>query len=144
MEKPEILHEDDAIVVCVKPDGMPSQSDRSMSRDLAGYLKTRIAEQAAKKGTPLLEEPYLAVVHRLDRPVGGVMVFAKTPEAAANLSSQVQDGRMVKFYQTVLCGSLPDFEGTFEDYMVIDGKTNMSRVCTKDTKGAKKASNLRF
>lgn len=139
MEKPEILHEDDAIVVCVKPDGMPSQSDRSMSRDLAGYLKTRIAEQAAKKGTPLLEEPYLAVVHRLDRPVGGVMVFAKTPEAAANLSNQVQDGRMVKFYQTVLCGSLPDFEGTFEDYMVKDGKTNMSRVCTKDTKGAKKA-----
>lgn len=139
MRKPEILYEDNAIIVCVKPDGMPAQGDKSMSQDLVSYLKTYLIEQAATTGNPLKEEPYLAIIHRLDRPVGGIMVFAKTPEAAADLSRQVQDGKMVKFYQAVLTGELPDFEGTFEDYMVKDSKANLSRVCSKDTPGAKKA-----
>lgn len=139
MRKPEILMEDDDIIVVVKPDGMPAQGDKSMSQDLVSYLKTQMVEQAVKNGNPLHKEPYLAIVHRLDRPVGGVMVFAKNQAAAANLSSQIQDGEMVKFYQAVLCGSLPDFEGTFEDYMIKDAKTNMSQICKKEDKGAKKA-----
>lgn len=139
MRKPEILMEDDDIIVVVKPDGMPAQGDKSMSQDLVSYLKTRMVEQAAKSGAPLTQEPYLAVVHRLDRPVGGVMVFAKNQKAAADLSSQIQNGEMVKFYQAVLCGSLPDFEGTFEDYIVKDAKTNRSRICDVDTKDAKEA-----
>ena len=130
----EILYEDEDIIVCVKPYGMPVQGDKSRDIDLLSYLKNHVFE------TEELEvEPYLAMVHRLDRPVGGVMVFAKNQEAAADLSDQVQDGTMVKFYQAVLTGELPDECGMLMDYLVRDGKTNTSKVVQKGTKGAKKA-----
>lgn len=130
----EILYEDEDIIVCVKPYGMPVQGDKSRDIDLLSYLKNHVFETEE-----LEEEPYLAMVHRLDRPVGGVMVFAKNQEAAADLSDQVQDGTMVKFYQAVLTGELPDECGMLMDYLVRDGKTNTSKVVQKGTKGAKKA-----
>ena len=133
MKNPEILYEDDAIIVCVKPDGMPAQADKSMCQDMVSFLKTHLVQQGVKG------EPYIAIIHRLDRPVGGVMVFAKTKEAAADLSRQVREQTMTKYYQAVLNGRLPDFEGTFEDYLIKDNKTNLSRVCEKETDGAKKA-----
>lgn len=132
--KVEILYEDADILVCVKPVGMPVQGDKSRDRDLLSYLKHYIFEKEEME-----EEPYLAMIHRLDRPVGGVMVFAKTQEAAADLSDQVQDGTMVKFYQAVLTGELPDECGTLEDYLLKDSKTNTTKVVKKGTKGAKKA-----
>ena len=67
------------------------------------------------------------------------MVFAKNQRAAARLSDQVQDGTMVKFYQAILTGELPDESGMLEDYLVKDGKTNTSKIVKKGTKGAKKA-----
>ena len=130
----EILYEDKDIIVCVKPYGMPVQGDKSRDVDLLSYLKNHVFEEEEME-----EEPYLAMIHRLDRPVGGVMVFAKNQEAAANLSDQIQDGTMVKFYQAVLTGELPDECGMLMDYLVRDGKTNMSKVVQKGTKGAKKA-----
>lgn len=132
--KLEILHEDEDIIVCVKPYGMPVQGDRSHDTDVLSYLKNHVFENEE-----LEEEPYLAMVHRLDRPVGGVMVFAKNQRAAAKLSDQMQDGNMVKFYQAVLTGELPQESGVLEDYLVKDGKTNTSKVVKKGTKGAKKA-----
>lgn len=129
-----ILHEDKDILVCVKPYGVPAQGDKSRDTDLVTYLKHTIYEKEE-----LEEEPYLAVIHRLDRPVGGIMVFAKNQQAAANLSDQVQDGTMVKFYQAVLTGELPDECGMLEDYLLKDGKTNTTKVVKKGTKGAKKA-----
>lgn len=132
--KVEILHEDADIIVCVKPYGMPAQGDKSRDTDLLSYLKNHIFEEEE-----LEEEPYLAMVHRLDRPVGGIMVFAKNQRAAARLSDQVQDGTMVKFYQAILTGELPDESGMLEDYLVKDGKTNTSKIVKKGTKGAKKA-----
>lgn len=129
-----ILHEDEDIIVCVKPYGMPVQGDKSRDIDLLSYLKNYVFENEQME-----EEPYLAMVHRLDRPVGGVMVFAKNQEAAADLSDQVQDGTMVKFYQAILTGELPDECGMLEDYLVKDGKTNTSKVVKKGTKGAKRA-----
>lgn len=132
--KVEILYEDQDIIVCIKPYGMPVQSDRSRDMDLLSYLRNRILEQEDRE-----EEPYLAMVHRLDRPVGGIMVFAKNQKAAANLSDQVQDGSMVKFYQAVITGEFPEEWGLLEDYLLKDGKTNTSRVVKKGTKGAKKA-----
>lgn len=132
--KVEILHEDADIIVCVKPYGMPAQGDKSRDTDLLSYLKNHIFEEEE-----LEEEPYLAMVHRLDRPVGGIMVFAKNQRAAARLSDQVQDGTMVKFYQAILTGELPDESGILEDYLVKDGKTNTSKIVKKGTKGAKKA-----
>ncbi len=132
--KVEILHEDADMIVCVKPYGMPAQGDKSRDMDLLSFLKNRIFEEEE-----LEEEPYLAMVHRLDRPVGGIMVFAKNQKAAACLSDQVQDGTMVKFYQAILTGELPDECGILEDYLVKDGRTNTSKIVKKGTKGAKKA-----
>lgn len=132
--KVEILHEDADMIVCVKPYGMPAQGDKSRDMDLLSFLKNRIFEEEE-----LEEEPYLAMVHRLDRPVGGIMVFAKNQKAAACLSDQVQDGTMAKFYQAILTGELPDECGILEDYLVKDGRTNTSKIVKKGTKGAKKA-----
>lgn len=132
--KIDILYEDADILVCVKPYGMPVQGDKSRDTDMLTYLKNHIFEREKME-----EEPYLAMVHRLDRPVGGVMVFAKNRSAAANLSDQVQDGTMIKFYQAVLTGELPDDYGTLTDYLLKDGKTNTTKVVDKGVKGAKKA-----
>ena len=132
--KVNILHEDEDIIVCVKPFGMPVQEDKSRDTDLLSFLKNHIFEKEE-----LDEEPYLAMVHRLDRPVGGVMVFAKNQNAAAKLSDQLQDGTMIKYYQAILTGELPDEFGTLVDYLVKDGKTNTSKLVKKETKGAKRA-----
>jgi 23S rRNA pseudouridine1911/1915/1917 synthase len=132
--RPEILYEDEYMLACVKPSGVPSQSDKSNDEDMVSIIKNYIFEKADSN-----DEPYVAVIHRLDKPVGGVMIFAKTREAAAKLSDMMQDGEIVKYYQAVLTGELPDFDGELVDYMVRDAKTNTSRVVSKDTKGAKKA-----
>lgn len=71
-----------------------------------------------KRNQEQAEEPYVAAIHRLDRPVGGVMVFAKTPEVAAKLSDMQQDGEIAKYYQAVITGELPDFEGEMVDYLL--------------------------
>ena len=76
--KPTILFEDDAIIVCVKPSGIASQSAKSFQPDMTDILRQHIVTSTGKKG-----EPYIGVIHRLDQPVGGVMVYAKTPAAAA-------------------------------------------------------------
>lgn len=130
----EVLHEDKDIIVCIKPYGVPVQSDKSRDTDLLTYLKNHIFENEE-----LNEEPYLAMIHRLDRPVGGIMVFAKNQEAASRLSDQLQDGKFTKYYQAVLTGELPNDYGTMEDYIVKDGRTNTSKLADKGTKGAKKA-----
>ena len=136
--KVEILYEDEDIIVCVKPYGMPSQSDKTRDTDVLSYLKNHIFEEEERD-----EEPYLAMVHRLDRPVGGIMVFAKNQKAAANLSDQVQDGTMVKFYQAVLTGELPEECGELEAYLLKDSRSNTSKVVKKGTKGAK-CARLRY
>lgn len=133
--KVDILHEDEDIIVCVKPYGMPAQADRTRDGDVLSYLKNYLYEEYE-----LDEEPYLAMIHRLDRPVGGIMVFAKNQKAAANLSDQVQDGSMVKFYQAVVTGQMPDDMGMLEDYLLKDGKTNTTKVSKKGVKGAKYAA----
>lgn len=132
----EILYEDKEIIVVVKPPGMPSQSDKSMTMDMVSYLKNYLS--AASKG----REPYVAVVHRLDRPVGGVMVYAKTPEAARQLSRQIQENKVTKKYMTVLTGLLPEKEGRLDDWLLKDGKTNTSSIVSEKTNGAKKAALL--
>ena len=137
-QKVKILYEDSDIIVCVKPQGMPSQSDKTRDMDMVNYLKNYLYEKEE-----MTEEPYVAIVHRLDRPVGGVMVFARNQKAAANLSDQVQDGLMEKDYQAILTGELKEEEGVMIDYLVKDGKTNISKVVPKGTKGAKKAE-LRY
>ena len=132
--KLEVLYEDEYLMACVKPCGVPSQGDKSNDEDMITLVKNYIFEHSDSD-----DEPYVAAIHRLDRPVGGVMIFAKTPEAAARLSDMVQDGEVKKYYQAILTGELPDFDGELVDYLVRDPRTNTSRVCKKGDKGAKKA-----
>ncbi len=130
-----IFYKDESIIVCEKTAGMPVQSDKSRDIDLETSLKLDLIQG----GNPD-EEPYLTAVHRLDRPVGGLMVFARTKEAAANLSRQIQEGSFEKNYQAVLCGELREEAGSLEDYLIRNGKTNTSEVVDKGTPGAKYAS----
>ncbi len=132
--KVDILYEDSDILVCVKPYGVPVQGDKTRDTDMLTYLKNLIYERDQME-----EEPYLAIIHRLDRPVGGVIVFAKNQAAAANLSDQIQDGNVIKYYQAVLTGELQDDVGTMTDYLLKDGKTNTTKIVDKGVKGAKKA-----
>lgn len=135
MAKLDVLYEDEHILVCIKPMGVPAQSDKTRDPDMITLVKKYLFDKY-----DLEEEPYVGLVHRLDRPVGGVMVFARNHEAAADLSSQMLDGVFDKYYQAVLTGELPDEEGDMLDYLLRDGKTNTSKVVKKGTKGAKKSA----
>ncbi len=131
-KKIPILYEDDQIIVCEKPAGMPVQPDHSRDLDVQTRLKHRLYERDLMD-----EEPWLEAVHRLDRPVGGLMVFARTKEAAASLNRQIVDNRFEKYYQAVVCGSPPAESGTLEDYLLKDGRTNRTLVVPEGTKGAR-------
>ena len=82
-------------------------------------------------------DPYVGVIHRLDKPVRGVMVYAKNLKAAAHLSRQVQEGKLEKIYQALVCGKPVDNVGKYVDYLLKDGKTNTSRIVDKSVAGAK-------
>ncbi|MGN0465628.1 MAG: RluA family pseudouridine synthase [Lachnospiraceae bacterium] len=133
-KKVSILYEDKDIIVCEKPQGMPVQSDKTVSVDLLHYLKTYLYEKEKKQ-----REPEIYLIHRLDRPVGGIVVFAKTKEAAANLGRQIQEDKMEKTYQAILTGILKEPDGVFIDYLLKDPKTNTSKVVDEKVKGAKRA-----
>ena len=135
---PEIIYEDSDIIVCRKPAGLPTQSARIRTPDMVSLLKTRLAS-GSKKLSSSRGEPYLAVIHRLDQPVEGLLVFAKTPAAAKNLNQQLTSSGFGKYYRAVVTGIPEPAEGMLENYMIKDGRTNTSRVCTKETPGAKLA-----
>lgn len=127
----DILYEDDSIIVCIKQAGVATQTKQIGQKDMESILRT----YRMQKGEP----SYIGVVHRLDQPVSGVMVFAKTREAAANLSKQIASKSADKFYYAVTDG-LPDKKkGKLEDYILRDGKTNTSKVVPSQTNGAKRA-----
>ena len=124
----EILFEDSDIIVCVKPAGLPVQTASLAQPDLESELKKHLAGG------------YLAVVHRLDQPVEGLMVFAKSPRAAAGLSKQVQSGGgMHKHYLARICGHMAAERGECEDLLIKDARTNSSRIAKEGEKGAKPA-----
>lgn len=129
----EILHEDDAILVCYKPAGIATQTRKIGQQDMESLLQN----YRARRG----ETPYIGVVHRLDQPVEGVMVFAKTPEAAAKLSEQIKNRTVGKHYYAVAWADAfaGAGEGTLEDYLVFEHRDNLTRVADGDAPGAKKA-----
>ena len=129
----KILYEDKHIIVCVKPAGMPSQAERSSSMDLVSWLKNYLSK---KEGNVRKGVPYVSVVHRLDRPVGGVMVYAKTKQAAEMLSRQFSEHRTEKKYLALLTGTLKNEAGTLENNLLKDGRTNTSAIVSA---GGKKA-----
>lgn len=128
----EIIYEDQAVIVCYKPAGIATQTKRLGQQDMESLLKNY---RAAKK-----ENPYIGVIHRLDQPVEGIMVFAKTPQAAAKLSAQVQERSIGKFYYAV-AQAFPDGkkEGVLTDYLLADKKNNSTRVVPQKTPKAQRA-----
>ena len=133
-----IIFEDEHVLVVKKDAGIPVQAGKMRIMDLQGLVKNELYRRNPKAG-----EPYLGIVHRLDQPVEGVMVFAKTPLAAGGLSDQVTDGRMKKHYLALVCGKPSADEGTLVDYLLKDGRTNTSSVVEKGVKDAKR-SELRY
>lgn len=132
--RPTILFEDEAIIVCVKPAGIASQSAKSFQADMTDLLKRHIMKTSNVKK---VHEIY--VVHRLDQPVGGIMVYAKTKKAAAELSRQTAEHTMSKSYFAVVHGT-PSENGTLVDFLLKDDKSNSSSVVAEGTPDSKKAS----
>ncbi len=98
--KIKIIYEDNHLLVCEKPVNMPVQADSSGDEDLLSTVKAYIKEKYSKPG-----EVYLGLVHRLDRPVGGVMVFARTSKAAARLTESFKNRKTKKRYAAIVSGS---------------------------------------
>ena len=133
-----IFYDYQELIVVKKPVGMESQETHSFSPDLVSEIKKHIHHLSTKK-----EEPYVGVIHRLDKPVGGIMVYAKTKEAASLLSRQVKENQMQKMYMAVVCGKPVDNVDNFVDYLLKDTGKNMSRIVEKGISGAKRAE-LRY
>lgn len=122
-----ILYEDEHIIVCYKPAGIPTQTKKLGEQDMVSLLKN------------YLKSGYVAVIHRLDQPVEGILVFAKTPFATKELNKGLQGEGFGKHYKAVVCGVPEEKVATLQDYLVKDGRTNTSRVCEQIEKDAKKA-----
>ena len=122
-----IIYEDNHLLVVEKPVNIPVQSDDSKDDDLLTILKAYIKEKYNKPNNV-----YLGLVHRLDRPVGGIMVFAKTSKAAARLSKQIQQHEFKKTYLAICCSNKLKKQDTLTNYLLKDHKTNMVK---EDKKG---------
>lgn len=117
-----VLYEDNHVLVVEKPINVPTQEDDSKDKDLLTILKEYIKEKYNKPGNV-----YLGLVHRLDRPVGGVMVFAKTSKAASRLSDQIRLNKFNKVYNAVCLGNVNN-EGRLEDKLLKDTRRNVVKV----------------
>ena len=132
----KVLYEDDEILVVIKPAGVESQAAKRFAPDMVSEVKKHLVIN--KSCTPG-KEPYVGVIHRLDKPVSGVMVYAKTKRAAAALSEQVQSHKMKKIYTAVVHGRPVNMVDNYVDYMVKTPDGNYSQVVDKGITGAKKA-----
>ena len=134
MEKLKVIFEDNHIIVVEKPPNIPSQSDKTGDLDMLTIVKNYIKEKYNKPGNV-----YLGLVHRLDRPVGGVMIFAKTSKSASRLSNQVREKVFKKEYLAVVDGKFENKRGTLVNYLYKDERNNISKVVSKEKKNAKEA-----
>ena len=117
-----IIYEDNHLLVAEKPVNIPGQEDSTKDKDLLTILKEYLKQKYKKPGNV-----YLGLVHRLDRPVGGIMVFAKTSKAASRLSKQIQNNELKKTYLAVVEGKVNN-KDTFVDKLLKNHKTNIVKV----------------
>ena len=103
---------------------------------MVSLIKNHLAKSSGSRN-PGSAEPYLAVIHRLDQPVAGILVFAKTPAAAKDLNKQLQNQGFGKYYRALVANTPSTKEGTLENYMVKDARTNTSRICSAKENGSK-------
>ena len=134
MKQLNVIYEDNHIIVVEKQPNIPSQGDKTNDIDMLTIIKDYIKEKYNKPGNV-----YLGLIHRLDRPVGGVMVFAKTSKAAARLSEQVREKVFRKEYLVVVDGKFEKEKGIMKDYLLKNERNNLSKVVDENTKNAKYA-----
>lgn len=129
--KIELLYEDNSLLVAVKPPKIPSQPDKTGDMDMLSYFEAYYEQKR--------QNSYVGVIHRLDRPVGGVMVFARSKKMAAELSEQVRTRKLHETYFVVVCGKPAKAKGQFCHYMIKNTKQNLSKIVSKNTANAKQA-----
>ena len=129
----EILIEDKDLIAVYKRAGEPTQTKRLGEQDIVSLVKNHIKEKEKK------DNPYVAVINRLDQPVEGVVLLAKNKEAAAKLSAGLQNGEIKKYYYAVVYGHMKEDKGTLTHYLKKDGKTNLSSVVSENDPEGKKA-----
>lgn len=127
----KIIYEDNDIIIVDKPSGQLVQSGKSFDMDLT----SEILNYRKQRG----EIPYAAVINRLDRPVSGLVLFAKDKNSAAKYSKILGQQGINKHYICAVCGNVEPQTGTMVDYLLKDAKKNCSKVMTADTSGAKRA-----
>ena len=129
-----VIYEDNSIIVVCKPCNMPVAPDASGDADLLSQVKQYIKEKYNKPG-----EVYIGLVHRLDRPAGGIVVFARNSKSAARLSEQVRSHDMKRTYYAVVRSCPREPEGQLTNYLLKNQQTNTVSVVPKATEGAKMA-----
>ena len=128
-----VVYEDNHVIVAVKPPNMLSQADKTKDADILSMVKEYIKVKYNKPGNV-----YVGLVHRLDRPVGGLMVFARTSKAAARLSAQMREHDMGREYLCVTEGQVKD-KFTLINYLIQNERMNRVMVCDADERGAQEA-----
>lgn len=131
MDKPDIVYEDDNIIVCNKKAGVASQSERSFANDLTSMLMTYLVSSGRKCN--------VHIINRLDKPVEGLVLYALNKKAAAGLSALSGEHAIEKYYYAVVTGR-PENKGNYTDYLLKNPGLNVSHVADADVSGAKKAS----
>ena len=133
-EKLIVLYEDNHIVVVVKPHNVPTQEDESGDKDMLSMVKEYIKEKYNKEG-----DAFIGLVHRLDRPTGGIMVFARNSKSASRLSKQISERQMQKVYYAVSKAVPKQKSGILSNELKKDEKNNIVRIVPLSEKGAKHA-----
>lgn len=129
-----VIYEDNHIIVVEKPAGVPTQADYTKDPDMYNLVRDYIKEKYNKPG-----QAFVGIVHRLDRPVGGIMVFARTSKGASRLSEQIRNRTFTKIYLAEVNGHLKNKKGSLENYIVKNEKKNISFITDKNTPDAKLA-----
>lgn len=122
-----VIYEDKDILVCFKPAGIATQTAKLSGQDMVSLLKNYLAK---KEGT---KNPYVGVIHRLDQPVSGLLVFAKNQKVAGVLSKQIQDGNANKDYIALCSGVLDEKSGKLIHYIKKDSATKLAKVIDEHT-----------
>ncbi|MBR5226790.1 MAG: RNA pseudouridine synthase, partial [Clostridia bacterium] len=130
----KVIYDDNQIVVVIKPQNIPTQADESGDKDILTMVKDFVKEKYNKPG-----EAFIGLVHRLDRPTGGVLVFARNSKSAGRLSKQIQDVDIEKIYYAVVKGHLKKPKARLEHYLVKDHAQNKVSLATMGQKDARLA-----
>ncbi len=131
MIKPVIVYEDEFLICAVKPAGIPTQPDKTGDMDMVTVLNNYLKEKK-------YQNPYIGLIHRLDRPVGGILLFSKNRDIDYRLAKMLQENKIKKEYLAVVCGEAKQMD-KLENYLLKNGKLNLSFVVDKEVKNAKKS-----